>query len=192
MRCRTRIILLIFNSLFVLLFSLQDQHEHCQAWAERGECSSNPNYMLVMCKASCNEHLREHYPVYYFLLHFQMQMTASIADLTGYLHTIGKLFTSADEFQTDTNERSLFKLLLEGLTEEDLPLPMQQDLSLKNRYGFMVNGTFKGVSYYHINDTKIIDQVLNYVKPSLREFFSVSLMSITSKFATIFMLIFIL
>ena len=30
-----------------------DQNANCSAWAARGECDKNPNYMLVYCCASC-------------------------------------------------------------------------------------------------------------------------------------------
>ncbi|CAH1802796.1 unnamed protein product, partial [Owenia fusiformis] len=31
-----------------------DNNAHCPSWAQNGECSSNPGYMLVNCKRSCN------------------------------------------------------------------------------------------------------------------------------------------
>jgi glutathione peroxidase len=30
-----------------------DQHEMCSEWADRGECESNPGYMLINCATSC-------------------------------------------------------------------------------------------------------------------------------------------
>lgn len=32
----------------------EDQHEHCEFWAESGECDRNPGYMLSNCAKSCN------------------------------------------------------------------------------------------------------------------------------------------
>ena len=31
-----------------------DEHENCKGWAKVGECDSNPKYMLVSCRRSCN------------------------------------------------------------------------------------------------------------------------------------------
>ena len=31
----------------------QDQHENCNFWAHRGECESNPQYMLQVCPKTC-------------------------------------------------------------------------------------------------------------------------------------------
>lgn len=33
--------------------SCTNQNEMCAAWAERGECSKNPDYMNIMCQQSC-------------------------------------------------------------------------------------------------------------------------------------------
>ena len=30
-----------------------DNHPECGAWAARGECANNPNYMMQSCRASC-------------------------------------------------------------------------------------------------------------------------------------------
>ena len=32
----------------------KDEHDSCAYWASTGECTKNPGYMLVSCKASCN------------------------------------------------------------------------------------------------------------------------------------------
>ena len=32
---------------------LHDDNENCPGWADVGECTKNPNYMLVYCKKSC-------------------------------------------------------------------------------------------------------------------------------------------
>ena len=32
---------------------LQDDNENCHVWANTGECTANPTYMLVHCKKSC-------------------------------------------------------------------------------------------------------------------------------------------
>ncbi len=32
----------------------EDQHEHCEFWAESGECDRNPGYMLSNCAKSCS------------------------------------------------------------------------------------------------------------------------------------------
>lgn len=31
----------------------KDDHENCSFWAEHGECTANPNYMLKVCRKSC-------------------------------------------------------------------------------------------------------------------------------------------
>ena len=35
--------------------SCQDTHGHCAFWAQKGECTANPGYMLIHCAKSCNE-----------------------------------------------------------------------------------------------------------------------------------------
>jgi len=30
-----------------------DNHVHCDAWAQRGECDKNPAYMLTKCRKAC-------------------------------------------------------------------------------------------------------------------------------------------
>ena len=32
-----------------------DNHRYCPLWASKGECFSNPVYMLTACKKSCNQ-----------------------------------------------------------------------------------------------------------------------------------------
>lgn len=32
-----------------------DKDTRCKSWAEAGECTSNPNYMIPNCKKSCNK-----------------------------------------------------------------------------------------------------------------------------------------
>lgn len=32
-----------------------DNHQLCGYWSKRGECSKNPNWMLVNCQKSCNQ-----------------------------------------------------------------------------------------------------------------------------------------
>lgn len=34
--------------------SCVDIHESCDRWAESGECTSNPGWMLLNCPVSCN------------------------------------------------------------------------------------------------------------------------------------------
>lgn len=161
----------------LLLVQQQDQHEHCQTWAHGGECNKNPRYMLVMCQVSCNKHLLQSNPLYYYLLQISMVWS----QINSFMESFMKYLLCLDEFQMDTNKSSLFKLLLKNITEKELPLPLEQDIILNNRYGFMINGTFRGISYYSINDKNITTRVLSYIKPSLRKLFSVSLMRITSK-----------
>ena len=31
----------------------EDKNQQCSSWAERGECRSNPAYMLPLCCKSC-------------------------------------------------------------------------------------------------------------------------------------------
>ena len=33
----------------------EDLHHNCRAWAEAGECTANPNYMLQSCAESCTK-----------------------------------------------------------------------------------------------------------------------------------------
>lgn len=32
----------------------EDLNKYCGSWAKRGECTSNPEYMLTYCQKSCN------------------------------------------------------------------------------------------------------------------------------------------
>eukprot|EP00794_Sanderia_malayensis_P005354 gene5354-6025_t len=32
----------------------QDSHQHCRSWASRNQCATNPGYMNVYCRKSCN------------------------------------------------------------------------------------------------------------------------------------------
>jgi hypothetical protein len=35
--------------------SCKDDHDSCSAWAQVGECTKTPDYMLLMCKRSCKQ-----------------------------------------------------------------------------------------------------------------------------------------
>lgn len=36
----------------------QDEQEHCEDWARKGECEKNPTYMSVSCRAACKHCLK--------------------------------------------------------------------------------------------------------------------------------------
>ena len=48
-------ILPVFHSECDGVASLNDLNENCKYWAEIGECSKNPSYMLQSCKKSCKQ-----------------------------------------------------------------------------------------------------------------------------------------
>jgi hypothetical protein len=37
----------------LLSLAMAAAHDQCAAWAERGECASNPNFMLEKCASAC-------------------------------------------------------------------------------------------------------------------------------------------
>jgi hypothetical protein len=41
-------------AVLAVLGNAQDTHDSCSYWADMGECESNPGYMLVGCKTSCD------------------------------------------------------------------------------------------------------------------------------------------
>ena len=45
-----------FTVVYILSITVcVDNHHFCADWARRGECTRNPNYMLVYCKKSCSQ-----------------------------------------------------------------------------------------------------------------------------------------
>jgi hypothetical protein len=44
---------LLFTEPEAQLPECEDNHVHCKAWSDRGECSINPKYMLKTCPKSC-------------------------------------------------------------------------------------------------------------------------------------------
>ena len=38
----------------------EDTNNNCEDWAKRGECSSNPQYMLIYCRESCESCISGH------------------------------------------------------------------------------------------------------------------------------------
>ena len=40
---------------FIVSGNCVDSNQHCASWAQKGECSSNPAYMLKSCRKSCNQ-----------------------------------------------------------------------------------------------------------------------------------------
>ena len=46
---------IFFNYTKSFLASCVDGNKSCPSWAQKGECSKNPGYMLVNCKKSCNQ-----------------------------------------------------------------------------------------------------------------------------------------
>ena len=158
-----------------------DQNTHCRMWAYGGECSKNPGYMLVMCKASCDDYLWQSNPLYYSLLQLYLWMKITWTETMNYMGTLIKILRRIDEYQANTDEEDLFKLILQNVSNQDLPLPAGKDMRLNNRYGFMIDGKFRGISYYSIMDKNVTRRVLGYIRPSLRELFTVSIMQITSK-----------
>ena len=159
-----------------------DRNKHCQTWAYGGECRKNPDYMLVMCQASCDQYLQQNDPFYYSLLQLYRQVAAFYTQIMNAMDTLIKMLKCMDEYEVSTDEKGLFKLIIQNISREALPVPTDTDIQLNNRYGFMVDGIFRGISYYRIRDKNITDRVLDYIKPSLRKLFSVSIMKITCKF----------
>jgi len=49
------VIILYLNSPVVSQKVCEDKNQQCSSWAERGECSKNPAYMLPNCAKSCGE-----------------------------------------------------------------------------------------------------------------------------------------
>ena len=52
---KRRSIAIIFNCINSFLASCVDGNKSCPHWAQSGECSKNPDYMLVNCKKSCDQ-----------------------------------------------------------------------------------------------------------------------------------------
>ena len=47
--------LAIFAPVTVVVANEEDQAQECPGWAESGECTLNPTYMLTNCAASCKQ-----------------------------------------------------------------------------------------------------------------------------------------
>ena len=43
------------NKLPEAIVNCLNENENCDFWAEHGECSKNPEWMLTHCKKACNQ-----------------------------------------------------------------------------------------------------------------------------------------
>ena len=57
-RCRTRLLtsLVLIASIVCGVVVAVDEDENCEGWAQGGECTANPGYMLKSCPDACAKH----------------------------------------------------------------------------------------------------------------------------------------